>query len=456
MAQGTPARPNIIVIMTDDQRLDDLRALSKTRARIGAAGTTFTRSFSTFPACAPARASYLTGQYSHNNGVRHNVPPNGGYPKLDHRNTLPVWLQEAGYFTTHIGKYLNLYGQENPTEIPPGWDDWQGIVDPTTYRMYDYTMNDNGALVRYKESEADYQTDVLAARAENAIAKAVARKQPFFLEITPLAPHGETTAHLPGPPNPRPAPRHAGAFANAPLPQAPAFDEADVSDKPAFIRALPRLTTTQIKNITACHRSRLAALLAVDDLVERVVDKLVTLGVLRHTMLIFTSDNGFFHGEHRINRGKYRIYEESGRVPLLIRGGGFPRGVTAQQLVAHIDLAPTIVALSGATPKRVMDGRSLLPLALNPKLGGDRNLLIETVCLTTGDNYQAVRSPSFLYVEHPGQEQELYDLRPGAAHYDPHQLNSRHASSTYTQIKSQLATRLNQLRACSGTSCGVA
>jgi arylsulfatase A-like enzyme len=186
----------------------------------------------------------------------------------------------------------------------------------------------------------------------------------------------------------------------------------------------------------------------VDDLVEQVVTKLAATGVLDNTVVIFTSDNGFFHGEHRIPDDKIKAYEEAARVPLLIRGGGFPQGATANQFVSNIDLAPTIVALAGATARRVMDGRSLLPLAQNPSVGTARDLLID------GLHYKAVRNRSFLYVEHNNGARELYDMRAGTPNYDPYQLNSRHASSAYAQIRSQLATKLNRLRTCTGTSCG--
>ncbi len=177
------------------------------------------------------------------------------------------------------------------------------------------------------------------------------------------------------------------------------------------------------------------------------MDELAATGVLNNTVIIFTSDHGFFNGEHRLKMGKTQVYEEDVRMPLMIRGPGFPQGVTRNQFVANIDLAPMIVDLAGASPQRVMDGRSLLPLAQNAKLATSRNLLIETM------EYKAVRNKSFLYVEHTTGERELYDMRPGTANYDPYQLRSRHASSTYGQIKSQLAATLRKLRTCSGANC---
>ena len=452
-------RPNIVVIMTDDQTLEQMRVLTKTRQLIRDQGTTFRNNYVSFPLCCPSRSTFLTGQYPHNHGVFANVPPNGGYTKLNNNNTLPVWLQDAGYFTSHIGKYLNGYGKETPqTLVPPGWTHWQGLVDNSTYRLYNYTINDNGALVTYGETEADYQTDVLADRAVATVDEAVLR-QPFYLSIAPLPPHLELRST--GNPDPvtgmdtedlfppRPAPRHVGAFSNEPLPKPPSYNEADVSDKPAEIRNFSLISSSTAQTITDRYRGQLASLLAVDDLVARVVDELAATGVLNNTVIIFTADNGFYHGEHRIRSEKFRVYEEAVHVPLLIRGDGFPQGVTRNQFVANIDLAPTIVDLADASPQRVMDGRSLLPLAQNATLAASRNLLIETL------KYKAVRNKSFLYVEHATGERELYDMRPGTANYDPYQLRSRHASSTYNQIKSQLAATLSKLRTCSGANCEV-
>jgi N-acetylglucosamine-6-sulfatase len=321
--------------------------------------------------------------------------------------------------------------------VPPGWTDWQGRVAGAG-GYYNHTINDNGQLVRYGESEEDYQTDVLADRAVETIAEA-AQRQPFFLSIGTIAPHVPAM----------PAPRHEGVFDNEPLPKSPSYNEEDMSDKPSFIRNRPLISPEQEQELTASHRGRLGSLLAVDDLVERVVDALADAGVLNNTVLIFTSDNGWFLGEHRITRGKILAYEEAARMPLLIRGGGFPKGATVDQVVGNIDLAPTIIDLADAAPGRVMDGRSILPLGSDPNFGNARDLLIETL------RYQAVRNESFLYVEHDTGEQELYDMRPGSANYDPYQLESRHADSAYSQIMAELANKLNELRTCSGESCEV-
>jgi arylsulfatase A-like enzyme len=433
--------PNIVVIMTDDQALESVRVLQKTRNLIGGAGTTFKNYYTGYPLCCPSRATFLTGQHAHNHGVLDNVPPIGGYTKLNHQNTLPLWLQEAGYYTAHIGKYLNGYGTSTPaTLVPPGWNDWQGLVlkeSAPTY--YNYQLNDNGKIIEYGESAADYQTDVLADRAVQTIGEAAQLGRPFFLNIATLAPHPESTGGTF--PNPRPAPRDLGAFDDEPLPKPPSFDELDVSDKPAAIRNLPRLTSTVIRKITARYRSQLGSLLAVDDLVQRVIDKLKSAGVLNNTVVVFTSDNGYFHGQHRIPTEKRKVYDEASKVPLLARGPGFTAGKKVGTIVSNVDLAPTIVALAGAQARLQMDGRSLLqPLST-------RAVLIEST------EYHAVRDKGFVYVEHDTGEKELYDLRPGNANYDPFQLQSRHAAQSYASIRTNLKNKLDKLRNCSGASC---
>jgi N-acetylglucosamine-6-sulfatase len=444
-AAAVEARPNILVIMTDDQRLDEMRVLPKTRALLGQHGTTFANSFVSNSLCCPSRATFLTGQYPHNHGVLLNSGPHGGYQRLDSSNTLPVWLQDAGYYTAHVGKYLNNYGVDSPAP-PPGWSRWFGLIDPTTYKLYDYVVSDDGVPVSHGDDPSDYQTDVLAAEAEGVLRSRAGAGQPFFVTVAPMAPHLEQVKG--GQQPPRPAPRYAGRFANEPMPAKPSFSEPDVSDKPAHIRRLPLLSSNKATREVSVYRARLASLLAVDDLVERLVEALADTGQLDRTVIIFTSDNGFLLGEHRIVDQKYYPYEESIRVPLIVSGGGFPVG-TASQPVSNIDLAPTIAALTGARPGRVMDGRPLLPMALDPQQAQDRTLLVEGFGSGgTKPPFQAVRDPRWLYVEYARGDRELYNLQA-----DPFELRSRHAAPALAPVRADLARRLARLRSCSGPSC---
>jgi N-acetylglucosamine-6-sulfatase len=439
-----PAKPNVLVVMTDDQTVESLRVMTNVRALLGAEGTTFENNFASFPLCCPSRSTFLTGQYAHNHTVMGNAAPTGGYEKLDHTNTLPVWLQRAGYRTVHFGKYLNGYGRRSATEIPPGWTEWYGAVDPSTYQFYNYTLNENGRTVRYGADAASYQADVYTRKAVDAVRR-LAPGGPFLLSVAYLAPHSGGPRESDDPRNlatPVPAPRHRNRFAAEPLPVTPAFNEADVSDKPAGIRSRPVIGPARVAAITENYRQRLESLLAVDEGVAELVAALRAAGELDNTLIVFTADNGFFHGEHRVQTGKVLHYEPSTRVPLILRGPGIPRGAVRRQLVANVDVAPTIVSAAGATPGRAMDGRPLQPFARDALLFSGRDILLET----TG--YSALRSPRYVYVEHSSREQELYDLAT-----DPNELTSLHASAAHAPLKALLAARLAKLRACAAVVC---
>jgi N-acetylglucosamine-6-sulfatase len=444
-ASAEQARPNVVVIMTDDQTVESVRVMTNVKRLLRDRGATFRKSFVNFAHCCPSRATFLTGQYAHNHGVLGNGPPSGGYARLDHTNTLPVWLQDAGYYTAHLGKYLNGYGRTNPTEIPPGYDEWRGAVEPFAGRFYDYILNENGRLNTYRR----YQTDVYAGKAARFIERRAPAERPFFLWVAFLAPHrgGPQEPGDPvGQPTPVPAPRHRDHFAAEPLPRPPGFNEQNVSDKPIGIRTRPLLTPTRIRKIRENYQQRLESLLAVDQAVERIVAALRRAGELDDTLIVFTSDNGFFHGEHRVPGGKVLLYEPSIRVPLIMRGPNIPAGRRVSQRVANIDLAPTIVDAAGATPARVMDGRSLLPVIADPSVPLGRDLLVVRGPGT--GTFAAIRAPNYLYAEYGNGEQELYDLTR-----DPFELRSRHADPAYAAVKADLALRLADLRACSGTSC---
>ncbi|MGH9879607.1 MAG: sulfatase-like hydrolase/transferase, partial [Nitrososphaerales archaeon] len=271
-----PDVPNIVVIMADDldQRgLDILLEqglMPKLKQHIIDKGVTFSESFATFPLCCPSRATFLTGQYPHNHNVWSNLPPNGGVTKLDDSSTLATWLQDSGYYTAFVGKYLNRYGVDTAqTYIPPGWDDWQATVGGSTYRMYGYTVNDNGILVNYGGSASDYQTDVLAKRSVEVInERESSDSTPFFLYINPLAPHEDISTPtcemnygqrtLTKPPY-----RYIGSTADIAFPQPPSFNEEDVGDKPYWLR-YPPLDSTQIACLDNLFHTRLESMRAVD------------------------------------------------------------------------------------------------------------------------------------------------------------------------------------------------
>ncbi|HXF00303.1 MAG TPA: sulfatase [Solirubrobacterales bacterium] len=439
-------QPNVLVVETDDQTVKSMRVMENVKAHVGARGATFRNSFVNYSLCCPSRTTFLTGQYVHNHRV-YGSPATSAFPRFQAvygNNNLAVWLQGAGYYTAMIGKYLN--GYSNSPRVPPGWSEWRAAA-PDTQKVYDYTLNENGTLVHYGHDPADYKQDVLTRKAVSFVSRRAPKPQPFFLWLTYTAPHS-------GGPSPnrnrpfncsgtaKPAPRHAHAFDSRRLPRPANFNESDVSDKPAAIQNLPRLSAGEIANIQRQYRCRLESVLSVDEGVKAIVRALRVNGELKNTVLMFTSDNGFFHGEHRIPRGKERIYEESIGVPLMMRGPGIPVGVSVNDLVINADLAPTIVGVTNATPGLQMDGRSLIPVAQHPGIERGRELLVEQA------GFAAIRTGRYMYAEYNTGERELYALRK-----DPFELQSRADDSAYALVQAQLAARLQELRDCAGPGC---
>ena len=443
-AKSAPFGPNIVVVMTDDQTVAQTRVMRTVQRDIRDEGASFTRAFASYPLCCPSRATFLTGQHSHNHGVLGNGTPVGGFDALDQENTLGVWLQSAGYRTIHVGKFLNGYGLTNPTYIPPGWDRWIGAPDATTNRYFDYRLNENGSLVSYGGLPDDYKSDVYTRKAieeiETAAPLALAG-QPFFMFV------GYTAPHLPS----RPAPRHQSRFSNLQVPRPRSFNEADVSDKPRHIRRVRRFTARRVRRITANHRNQLRSLLAVDEGVGQIVESLAANNLLANTYFVFTSDNGFFTGEHRLQKGKYLPYEPSLRVPLMIRGPGLDAGGRSAELVSNVDLAPTILEWAGATPSVPVDGRSLTPFAVDTGRRSRRPIFIEANTRdlpSPGIPYTGIRTERWKLVRYRSGEIELYDLRR-----DPQELRSLHRNRRYTQTKRFLLRATARYADCVGAEC---
>jgi arylsulfatase A-like enzyme len=448
-AAAPDPRPNIIAITTDDMRVSDLEAMPNVRSLLAQQGTTFARSYASFPLCCPSRASFLTGQYAHNHDVLDNAAPLGGYAAFDPSSTYATWLKAAGYQTAFVGKFMNEYASVKPVTKPPGWDDWHASISGGHY--FDSLLLENGVKNRYT---GPYQTDLYGDIAVDIIEARIPRDAPLFLWASQYAPHvgAPTEPDDPAIATPAVAPRHRNAFSGRPLPTSdPAFNEADVSDKPSYVRSKKRLTTTMQGYMRESYQQRLESLLAVDESVGEIMQALTASGELANTVVLFTSDNGWMMGEHRIHAGKTVVYEPSTRVPLIVRGPGFPAGTTRQQLVANIDLAPTFADIANATPTLTVDGISLLPLATSPTAGATRDLVLEAgPRSSTGPwFYTAVRTPDWLYVEyHETGERELYDMRA-----DPSQLVNLASNSAYAATRRSLADRLAVLRTCAGSTC---
>lgn len=458
MIEPVFSKPNMVVITTDDQDLSALWVMPNVQ-RLADQGITFANNFVSYSLCAPSRATFLTGQYAHNHGVLSNIfngKQSGGYVMLDHTNTLPVWLQNAGYYTGHIGKYLNGYGiQDSPTvageppyEVPAGWSEWYGTLDPWTYHYYGYFVNENGKIKYYGHSPEDYNTDVFANQALSFIQRAAKLSSPFFLSLNFLTPHAEwagTTWQAPVPPY-----RYWGTFNQQPLPRPPSFNEKVVNDKPYFIQNQPLLSEEEIAQLENNYRRRLESLLAVDEAIGHIVRTLSHLGLLDQTIIFFTSDNGFLLGEHRI-RGKILLYEESIQVPLVVGGGVVKQGLVYEELTVNIDLAPTMVELAGASAGRVIDGRSLVPLLRRKEVVWRNDFLLES--FTAGRPFRGVRSQEWVYGEHYGGQGVIVDLELYDLPADQYQLLSLHRNPLYQPLIQQFQSRLAVLKSCHGQEC---
>ena len=466
-APARPDRPNIILILTDDLDAKSISVMPQLKTLIADQGTTFTNFFVTYALCCPSRSSILRGQYVRNHQVLTNTPPSGGFEKFqavgNDQSTIATWLKAAGYRTTLMGKYLNGYpDRNNPTYVPPGWDEWYSPVTGSAYGNYNYRMNENGRLVEYGNTPQDYLTDVLARKASDVIRRATRDGTPFFIYLATYAPHAPAT----------PARRHANAFPNTTAPRPPSFNEADVSDKPAWVQDLPLLSPEQITRINEQYRVRLRSLLAVDDLLATLVDVLQNTGQLGRTYILFTSDNGFHLGEHRMLMGKNTAYDEDIRVPLIVRGPAVPARRTLEHLTLNIDLAPTFAELAGAAMPAFVDGRSLVPLlgATPPPLAQWRQaFLVEHYVeprraeppgagerrapVRRGGgvpDLNGIRTQNAIYVEYGTGERELYNLVT-----DPYELQNL-LRTVPADLEAQFAARLADLRRCAAAPCRTA
>ena len=435
-------RPNVVVIDTDDMNASDMFVMRNTLGLLAAHGTTFRNSYVSYPLCCPSRATFLTGQYAHN----HHVLTDQRFGDLDSSNTLAVWLRRAKYRTAMVGKYLNGYGVVNPGEIPKGWTQWYALTGGTEQHRYGFKLNENGKVNHYGRKPANYIDYILNSKLNAVLKQWTISPKPFFIYYNPNNPHGEAGTPIWSTRDPEPGPQYLGAFGDITAPHPPNFNESNISDKPQQVQDIPQLSLSQLADIDRRYRGRLESLLSVDDEVKRIFGLVRKYGDKRKTFFIFTSDNGLELGAHRIEFKNF-LYEEGERVPLVIRGPGFPAGVVRDQLAANIDLAPTITALTGAAPARVMDGIPLLPLAQNPASSANRDILFESPDI---GSYGIRRGP-WKYNLWDNGDEELYNLVD-----DPYELtNLLHGLPTASElaIRDQLRVRLLQLKTCNGASC---
>ena len=262
------------------------------RSRLIDQGVNFTDAFVVNPLCCPSRTSILTGAYSHSTGIYTNEPPHGGFADFHDRSTIATWLDAAGYQNALVGKYLNGYA--HTTYIPPGWDFW---ISQQTGEYYDYVLTHNHVLRWFGHSPSDYSTRVLTRHAVQFLRRA---ERPFFLYFAPSAPHSPAV----------PAPDDARAFPNLPPWRPASYDEANVSDKPAWVTRL-HLSAAKRKRIDRFRRDQYRSLLAVDESVGRILDALVAKHQLHDTLIVFMSDNGLEWGEHRVWGSRIRMRRRS-------------------------------------------------------------------------------------------------------------------------------------------------
>ena len=452
-APAAAAQPNVVVLMTDDQTAASLPSMPRVNGLLGAGGTRFEQAFASFPLCCPSRTTHLTGQYAHNHGVLHNAGPFGGYSVFDHAVSLPAWMQRAGYRTMHVGRYLNGYTASSG--VPTGWTDWHGMPHANAFNYRSWKVNENGVLRAYPTPDrpAEYQTDFLARRASELIQSAASGAAPFFLSLWFTAPHRGRPRDPDDPRligTPSPAPRHRDAFAGVRMPRPPSFDEASMYDKPQVVADRRRFTPEKEAAIEENWRQELESLGAVDEAVGQLMDTLARTGELDNTLIVYTADNGYMHGEHRALAEKVLPYEESIRVPLILRGPGVPAGRVDRRLVANVDVPATILDATGVPPGRIQDGRSLLELLADPGAESGRDILIENGNGANGvPAYRGIRTYRFLYVEHDTTgEYELYDLLE-----DPFQLKSQDGADRYRAVQRDLRGRLRRLERCVGRGC---
>jgi N-acetylglucosamine-6-sulfatase len=387
-------RPNFVVIVTDDQRWDTLGSMPAVRRLLMTGGVTFRNAFVTTPSCCPSRVSLLTGQYSHRSGVLDGSAGNapGGAPAFDDDRSLATWLDDAGYRTGLIGKYLNDYAKLPVGYVPPGWDEWFAIAQAhPQVRYYDYELNENGRIVGYGDEPSDYSTSVLRDKA----LRFVEGDGPFFLYFAPIAPHPPST----------PAPDDLEAPVDAWDP-APSVGEEDLSDKPGG-----RIDVYDAATARSTRDRMLRSLLEVDRAIDRIHDAVSDAGRLDQTYFLFTSDNGFLWGEHRL-MGKVWPYEESIRVPLVIRPPGNNPTRSVGRMALNIDVAPTIADLAGVGVNPSPDGISLVPLLDDAGVPTRDRFVVEFLGFAPNvPPYSAIRTERYLYVEYRNGSRELYDLR---------------------------------------------
>jgi len=435
-------RPNVVIVLTDDQRWDQLGMMPTVRKQLRANGRTFRNAFAVDPLCCPSRVSLLRGQYPHTTRIYRISGPLGGAKAFrtngGEATTIATMLDDAGYRTAMVGKYLNGYGESDFGHVPSGWDVWRAFSTTGSVPYFDYRMSVDGSTVSFGDSPRDYATDVLARQATGFV-RSTPKGTPLFLLLSTGAPHAPST----------PAPRHAGSGRCDARRPPPSFGEPRIGDKPRYVASRgwnPTLAArARRQRIDSCR-----ALLAVDDAVRKVLRALQDTGRMRSTLIVFTSDNGALYGEHRLF-GKKVPYEESIRVPMIVRYDPLTRGrrVSDGRLVINTDVTATALDAAGVEPPYRLEARSLLP-ALSGRARPRRTAILVEHYDPPGANgyvptYCAVRTRRHAYVRYDADadpvNEELYDVRR-----DPYQLrNLMRTRPVPRRLRNDLLDRLRDL-----------
>jgi N-acetylglucosamine-6-sulfatase len=448
--------PNIVFVLTDDLSWNLLKYMPNVQ-QMRNEGETFTRYFVTDSLCCPSRASIFSGRVPHNTGVFTNTAPDGGFSVFhnqgEENDTFATDIRAipgAGYRTAMMGKYLNGY-HPSSLYVPPGWSEWD--VAGNGYPEFGYRLNENGKLVGYGNAPGDYLTDVLASKGVDFINGSATAGDPFMLEIATFAPHSPFT----------PAPRDAEDFPGLQVPRTPAFNAQNVNP-PNWLGGRPQLTSTQIATLNHNFRKRAQSVEAVDDLVGRIRATLASRGLSQDTYIVFSSDNGFHMGEHRLTQGKTTAFDTDIGVPLIVVGPGVPAGRSVGRLAANIDLRSTFDQLAGASVPSTVDGRSLVPLlngsgvatwrtaTLVEHHGGDQKRNDPDAQPPSSGNpstYEAMRTNGAVYVEYLNGDREYYDLTK-----DPYELRNVYGDLSGAQ-RADLHRTLGDLERCRGQNCWV-
>lgn len=425
-------RPNVLLIVTDDQRERTLDVMPATRRLLEEKGTSYTEAFATSPLCCPSRASIMTGRYPHNNGVRRNEDAD----KLVQESTLQFYLQQNAYQTGIVGKYLNSWRE---AEVDPPYFDRWALIDDSNYSRvyYNFLANVNGDVF-YPDG---YSTTFVEDKSVRFLRQFEKRdRDPWFLYVSPFASHKPF----------EPEARYRDASTKLWLGN-PAVGETDRTDKPPWVQS----RNVRLSGGRAVSRQQSRTLMSADDMVARIFKVLGRLNETRDTLAIFISDNGYLWGEHGVASKRFP-YTQAVRVPLIVRWPGrVTEGATDDSLVGNIDIAPTILEAAGIVPNAdyPIDGRSLF--TAEPR----RELLLEYFGSRIGADVPAwasTRSSTYQYIEYydpttgTTRFTEYYDLTN-----DPWQLENLlgDADPTNDPPTAVLSVSLQQARRCSGPEC---